>query len=97
MFWECLSLQGAGLLLAGAAALLRSAAWTWATVALVGVAGAAFALYTSVVIRNPPSRGPTVGESLPAFRLPDQAGRSRTLPDLCGRRGLYLVTIRGHW
>lgn len=42
-----------------------------------------------------PSRlGPQVGQSLPAFSLPDQDGRIRELASLKGPQGLVLVFFR---
>jgi len=38
--------------------------------------------------------GPQVGEAVPGFELPDQAGVSRTLKSLMGPRGLVLVFFR---
>ena len=38
--------------------------------------------------------GPAIGEKIPAFSLPDQAGRTRSLHDLTGPNGLLLVFSR---
>ncbi len=38
--------------------------------------------------------GPQVGERIPAFTAPDQAGRQRTLADLSGPNGLLLLFHR---
>lgn len=38
--------------------------------------------------------GPQVGARVPAFSLPDQGGRQRTLASLMGPRGLMLVFSR---
>jgi hypothetical protein len=40
------------------------------------------------------SAGPQVGERIPAFRLPDQAGTMRTFTDLTGPEGLLLLFYR---
>lgn len=38
--------------------------------------------------------GPRVGERVPDFSLPDQAGVTRTLPSIMGPRGAMVVFIR---
>jgi hypothetical protein len=38
--------------------------------------------------------GPEPGQSIPRFSLPDQTGLARTLPDLTGPNGLFLVFHR---
>ncbi len=38
--------------------------------------------------------GPDPGETIPAFALPDQHGLSRTLANLAGPHGLFLVFHR---
>ena len=38
--------------------------------------------------------GPQVGDSVPDFRLPDQAGHVRTLSSILGPKGAMLVFIR---
>lgn len=38
--------------------------------------------------------GPQVGERVPDFSLPDQAGVIRTLPSIMGPRGAMVVFIR---
>jgi len=38
--------------------------------------------------------GPAVGAKVPDFALPDQNGRTRTLADLTGPRGLLLIFSR---
>jgi cytochrome oxidase Cu insertion factor (SCO1/SenC/PrrC family) len=38
--------------------------------------------------------GPEIGEKAPDFSLPDQHGKSWTLPDLMGPQGLLLVFSR---
>ena len=38
--------------------------------------------------------GPQVGERVPDFSLPDQAGRLQTLQSIMGRRGAMLVFLR---
>jgi hypothetical protein len=38
--------------------------------------------------------GPDAGERIPAFSLPDQEGAIRTLADLSGPNGLFLVFHR---
>jgi hypothetical protein len=38
--------------------------------------------------------GPAVGSRVPAFALPDQDGKLRTLADLAGPNGLLLVFTR---
>ncbi len=38
--------------------------------------------------------GPQVGEKVPDFTLPDQAGRRRSLSSLMGEQGLVLVFSR---
>ena len=38
--------------------------------------------------------GPQVGERVPAFSLPDQTGRARTLDSIMGPKGTMLVFIR---
>jgi hypothetical protein len=38
--------------------------------------------------------GPAVGSRVPAFALPDQNGKLRTLADLAGPNGLLLVFTR---
>jgi peroxiredoxin len=42
-------------------------------------------------------RPPALGESAPDFTLPDAAGASRRLADLCAEQPLVLVFYRGHW
>ncbi len=42
--------------------------------------------------------GPEPGERIPDFALPDQHGGLRSLPDLTGANGLFLVFHRSaHW
>jgi len=36
-------------------------------------------------------RVPAIGERVPDFTLPDQYGKSQSLPDLMGPKGLLLV------
>jgi hypothetical protein len=38
--------------------------------------------------------GPEIGQMVPAFSLPDQNGRNRSLADLTGANGLLLVFSR---
>ena len=38
--------------------------------------------------------GPQVGERVPAFSLPDQTGKTRTLESIMGPKGAMLVFIR---
>lgn len=38
--------------------------------------------------------GPAIGANVPAFALPDQSGRMRTLADLSGPNGLLLIFSR---
>ena len=38
--------------------------------------------------------GPQVGERVPAFSLPDQTGKTRTLESIMGPQGAMLVFIR---
>lgn len=38
--------------------------------------------------------GPAVGAAVPAFTLPDQQGRPRSLKSLTGKRGLMLYFVR---
>jgi hypothetical protein len=38
--------------------------------------------------------GPSIGEQVPDFTLPDQSGKPRTLHDLMGPNGLMLVFVR---
>lgn len=38
--------------------------------------------------------GPEIGTKIPAFTLPDQSGRERSLNDLTGPNGLLLVFSR---
>jgi len=38
--------------------------------------------------------GPEIGQRIPDFTLPDQHGKSRTLKDLSGPKGLLLVFSR---
>ena len=38
--------------------------------------------------------GPRVGAAVPAFNLPDQAGRPRTLQSVMGPNGVVLVFFR---
>ena len=38
--------------------------------------------------------GPDPGDQIPQFSLPDQHGAIRSLPDLAGRNGLFLVFHR---
>ena len=38
--------------------------------------------------------GPSIGEKVPVFALPDQYGRTRTLHELMGPEGLLLVFSR---
>ena len=41
-----------------------------------------------------PKAGPAIGQSLPAFELPDQEGRVQTFESLRGPQGLVLVFFR---
>jgi hypothetical protein len=43
---------------------------------------------------DPSTLGPRVGEALPVFRAPDQAGRLRDFASLKGPNGLVLVFFR---
>lgn len=38
--------------------------------------------------------GPKIGERVPDFTLTDQAGNQRSLADLSGPQGLYLIFVR---
>jgi peroxiredoxin len=38
--------------------------------------------------------GPAVGSKVPPFELTDQNGRTRTLPDVMGPKGVMLVFFR---
>lgn len=38
--------------------------------------------------------GPAVGQRIPDFSLPDQSGKTRSLKDLRGPKGLVLAIVR---
>lgn len=44
-----------------------------------------------------PAERPPPFATAPDLALPDSAGRTRTLAELTGPRGLILVIYRGHW
>lgn len=70
------------------------------TLAMVAAAGLVFQPLSpqarqSVRTRIDVSKlGPQVGERVPDFRLPDQAGRVLTLSSIVGPKGAMLVFIR---
>ncbi|MBL0158714.1 MAG: redoxin domain-containing protein [Bryobacterales bacterium] len=48
-----------------------------------------------LLLAAPPTpSGPAVGQPIPAFSATDQAGRTRTLADLAGKKGLVLLFVR---
>lgn len=44
-----------------------------------------------------PAERPPPFAVAPDFQLPDSSGRTRSLAELTGERGLIVVIYRGHW
>ena len=65
--------------------LLLAAAWSLVSLGCAGAADAPFDIDTI---------GPQPGDTVPAFTLPDAAGRPHTLESLMGPKGLVLVFFR---
>jgi hypothetical protein len=61
---------------------------------LAGLSTAGPAGQSPAALRDVAALGPRVGERVPDFSLPDQAGRLRRLADLMGPNGLVLVFFR---
>ena len=96
-FWESIAPMTAGTGLAVAGAFLAPSALAWITLAVTGAGLALFVHYTRTRTANPACLRLRVGDPVPLFGLPDQAGRIRSFDDLTGPWGLYLVIVRGAW
>jgi hypothetical protein len=60
----------------------------------------AFTFMVTAGTKNLPlsNRAPAIGQTAPAFALPDTGGRTVALADaLDGSNGVLLVFYRGHW
>ncbi len=51
-------------------------------------------LFSFLLLAAAPPTGPAVGQPIPAFSATDQTGRTRTLADLTGKKGLVLLFVR---